>query len=297
MSHTDSDPGESAFVDAGAVTLHVRRAGPPDGPPVVLLHGFPEFWFGWRRQLRALAEAGYRVLAPDQRGYNRSGKPRGVAAYGLDSLARDVAGLLDSEGHERAAIVGHDWGAVVGWWLGMAYPGRVERLAVANGPHPGAMGDALLGSWRQRLRSVYTLAAQPPWLPEAALRARNYALLTRVLTDTSRPGTFEESALERYRRAWGRPGALTGMLNWYRAAGRGFGTYRRHDRVTVPTLVLWGSDDSALGPGLADDSAALCDDVRLRRFDATHWVHHERPDAVTEALVGFLPGAPPSKSF
>ncbi len=295
MGHTT--PGESAFVDSGRVTLHLRRAGPPDGPPVVLLHGFPEFWFGWRRQIRALADAGYRVFAPDQRGYNRSEKPEKVATYGLNSLARDVTGLLDTKGYESAAIVGHDWGAVVGWWLGMAYPGHVNRLAVVNGAHPGALGDALLGSWEQRLRSIYTLAAQLPRLPEAALRARNYALLTRVLTDTSRRGTFTEAVLERYRRAWDRPGALTGMLNWYRAAAREFGSYRRHDRVVVPTLVLWGTDDSALEAGLAKDSAALCEDARVERFEASHWVHHERSNAVTEALLGFLKQRGPSKSF
>jgi pimeloyl-ACP methyl ester carboxylesterase len=282
------DPGESAFVDVGGLTLHVRRAGPADGSPVLLLHGFPEFWYGWRRQMPALADAGYRVLAPDGRGYNLSDRPASVAAYGLDSLARDVTGLLDAEGYDEAAVVGHDWGAVVGWWLAMEFPDRVARLAVLNGPHPGALGDALRSSWDQRLRSAYTVAAQLPAVPEALFRAGNYALLTRVLTDTSRPGTFPPRAVSRYRAAWRRPGALTGMLNWYRAAGRGLGAYRRHDEVTVPTLVLWGTADSALQPRLAAASARLCADARVERFDATHWLQHERPAAVTDSLSAFL---------
>jgi pimeloyl-ACP methyl ester carboxylesterase len=281
-------PGESTFVDVGGLTLHVRRAGPANGPPVVLLHGFPEFWYGWRRQMAALADAGYRVLVPDGRGYNLSDRPASVAAYGLDSLARDVTGLLDAEGYDTAAVVGHDWGAVLGWWLAMESPDRVDRLAVLNGPHPGALGDALRRSWDQRLRSAYTVAAQLPAVPEALFRAGNYALLTRVLTATSRPGTFPPEALSRYRAAWRRPGALTGMLNWYRAAGRGLGAYRRRDEVTVPVLVLWGTADGALQPELAAASARLCANARVERVDATHWLQHERPAAVTDSLVAFL---------
>ena len=122
------------------VRLHAVEAGPEDGPLLILLHGFPEFWYGWRRQIGPLAAAGFRVLVPDQRGYNTSDKPRSVAAYGLDELALDVVGLIDATGVEKACVVGHDWGGVVGWWLGVRYPQRIERLALLNIPHP--LGDA-----------------------------------------------------------------------------------------------------------------------------------------------------------
>lgn len=280
-------PGGSTFVETNGITLHVWRAGPDDGPPVVLLHGFPEFWYGWHRQLGSLVDAGYHVLVPDGRGYNRSGTPSGIGAYHIDELTADIVGLLDAHGYDRASVVGHDWGALVGWWLAFEYPQRLDRLCVLNVPHPGVFGDALRWDWRQRLDSAYALFFQLPWLPETVLRARNWALLSRSMTATSRPGTFSAADLRRYRSAWGR-GSLTGMLNWYRAAGR-TGLFARRDRVSVPTLILWGARDRALRRELAPRSAALCDTGAIELFeDATHWLQHEKPNAVSDRLCSFL---------
>ena len=291
MSQGDGEralPGTSTTVETNGVTLHVRQAGPDDGPPVVLLHGFPEFWYGWHRQIGPLADAGYRVLAPDGRGYNRSDKPDGIRAYHIDELAADVIGLLDVHGYAQASFVGHDWGAMVGWWLAFEYPDRLDRLCVLNVPHPGVFGDALVRSWRQRLNSWYVLFFQLPWLPEAVLSARNHEFLTRVFTTTSREGTFSRDDLRRYRSAWEQPGALTGMLNWYRAVGRNLTSLSRRDRVTVPTLLLWGTRDSALQPELAPRSAAMCDQGSIECEDATHWLQHEKPSLVTGRLLSFL---------
>ncbi|MDB5314130.1 MAG: alpha/beta hydrolase [Gemmataceae bacterium] len=271
------------------VRLHAVSAGPADGPPVILLHGFPEFWYGWRHQLPVLAEAGFRVVALDQRGYNRSDKPTRPKDYAIDVLARDVVAVIDALGVEKAAVVGHDWGGGVGWRVALDHPGRVSRLVVLNCPHPLAMQAAIEGSFAQLVRSWYIFAAQVPGLPEVIARWTDYGFLTWSVRRSARPGTFSDRDLARYRRAWRRPGALTAMVNWYRAAVRCRPETTAGPRVRVPTLLLWGMRDRFLGPDLAAASASLCADVRFVRFPgATHWVQHEEPDRVNELLKVFL---------
>ena len=276
-------------IATNGVRLHAVEAGPEDGPLLILLHGFPEFWYGWRHQIGPLAEAGFRVLVPDQRGYNRSDKPPGLSAYRLATLALDVVGLIDAAGRERAAVAGHDWGGVVAWWLGIHHPGRLERLALLNIPHPWIMRRTLRERAEQRKKSLYMLFFQLPWLPERALRKDDWALAVKTLRATSRPGTFTDEDLRLYREAWAQPGALTGMLSWYRAALRRPPRLGPHLRVTVPTLLLWGARDRALLRDMARPSIDLCDDGRLVTFDeATHWVQHEEPDRVNPLLADFF---------
>ncbi len=282
-------PLRSRTVAGAGVRLHVVEAGPEDGPLVLLLHGFPEFWLGWRAQIPALAAAGFRVWAPDQRGYNRSDAPPDVAAYTLDRLVDDAVALLDAAGADRARVVGHDWGAVVAWGLAVREPERVERLAILNVPHPVAFRRFLRRPSAQWLRSWYIGFFQLPVLPEVALRRWGAA----GLRATSAPGTFSDADLARYRRAWARPGAARGMLAWYRAAARhGLGDGALDPTVRPPTLILWGDADAALDARLADRSLALCADGRLRRFPGvSHWVQHEAANAVNAELLAFL-GAP-----
>jgi len=287
-------PGESRYVDVGDVRLHVIDAGPIDGKPVLLLHGFPEFWYGWHGSVRPLADAGYRVLVPDQRGYNLSDRPAAVSAYRLPAIGGDALSLIDATGREAAAVVGHDWGGGVGWWLAATHPDRVTELVAVNAPHPSVFLRTLRRSWRQRLDSWYAAAFQLPWLPERLAGLRNGALAARGLRDTSRPGTFTETDLDRYREAWGRPGTLRGMINWYRAAARD-----RPDldgaEVGVPTLVLWGARDAFLARSMAHESVECCTAGRLKVFDeATHWVHHEEPVRVTEAVADHVAELPPA---
>ena len=287
-------PLRSRFVDGAGVRLHLVEAGPDDGPLVVLLHGFPEFWYGWRHQIGPLARAGWRVWAPDQRGYGQSSAPPDVAAYDVDRLADDVLALLDAAGAERAPVVGHDWGAVVAWWLAMRDPDRVERLAVLNVPHPLAYRELVLRSPSQVARSWYVAFFQLPALPERALRRFG----TRALRLSSAPGTsaspspsgFSDADLARYRAAWARPGAARGMISWYRAAARRAGRLHPGDpEVRPPTLILWGEDDVALDARLAGRSLAYCADGRLVTFPGvSHWVQHEAADAVTRELLAFL---------
>jgi pimeloyl-ACP methyl ester carboxylesterase len=276
------------YVRTNGVSLRVVEAGPRRGPLVVLLHGFPEFWYGWRRQLPALARAGFRVIVPDQRGYAKSDKPPGVGAYRVEELARDVLGLIDEAGRERATVVGHDWGAAVAWWLGLAHPERLERLAILNAPHPAVMRRHLLRNPRQLLRSWYILAFQAPGLPERLLARDDYAMLARAVRG-GRRGTCTAADLERYREAWAEPGALTAMVNWYRAAMRWAWSPPPPRRVPVPTLMLWGARDRFLGRELAPPSAALCDAARLVFHEhATHWIQHDDADEVSERLVRFV---------
>ncbi|WP_253738508.1 alpha/beta fold hydrolase [Halohasta salina] len=288
----DSVDAESVVVDTNGVQLHTVQAGPESGPLVVLLHGFPECWYGWHRQLGPLANAGYRVVAVDQRGYNLSEKPSGVASYHLRELAADIVGLIDAMDRETAAVAGHDWGAAVAWWLGLEYPDRLSRLAVVNVPHPTVFEDTLRTDWSQRLKSAYFLWFQLPVVPELATELGDWWLGRRALESTSRPGAFSATDLDRYRRAWSEPGAMTGMLNWYRAAAR----YRPQPvrrRVSTPTLVLWGAQDQFLNAAMARESLQYCDDGELELVDeATHWLLHEEPGLVVEALLEFLPEPP-----
>jgi pimeloyl-ACP methyl ester carboxylesterase len=283
---------ESVVLDLDSVRLHTVQAGPADGPPVVLLHGFPEFWYGWRHQIGPLANAGFRVVVPDQRGYNASDIPADVADYRAERLARDVVELVDAVGTDAspptANVVGHDFGAFVAWWLALHNPERVDRLGILNVPHPTVFRRTFWRSWDQKLRSWYVGFFQLPRVPEAVLRTNDWRLLDRALRQTSRPGTFSESDLERYHEAWSQPGALRGMLNWYRSIVRDRPRPHR-TRVDPETLVIWGAQDSALKRTMARRSVEYCTNGRLALFeDATHWVQHEEPVAVADRLIEFL---------
>lgn len=274
-------------VRVGAVTLHVVEAGPADGPPLLLLHGFPEFWWGWRHQIGTLAAAGYRVVAPDGRGYNLSDKPKGLDGYRLGALGGDVVGLADALGLERFDLVGHDWGGIVAWWVAARHPERVGRLAILNAPHPDTAWRVIRADPKQIGRSWYVGLFQLPALPERLLASRDYRALAGLVARNARRGSVTAEDLARYREAWSWPGALTGMLNWYRALLRR--PPGRAGRVRAPTLVIWGQRDTALSSLFADESAALCDDARILRLErATHWVQHEEPDAVNAALIEHL---------
>jgi pimeloyl-ACP methyl ester carboxylesterase len=280
---------EHHYVATNGITLHVVQCGPVNGPLVILLHGFPEFWYGWRQQIPALAAAGYRVWVPDQRGYNLSDKPRGVAAYRINQLGADILGLLDAAGHTTAAVVGHDWGAAVAWWLAANHPERSKQVAILNVPHPAVLGRTLRRTPRQLVKSWYIFFFQLPWLPEKMIRRRQYRFGRGALRGTSRPGTFSSDDLREYINAWSRPGALTGMINWYRAAFRSPRRAGSTGRITVPLQLLWGKQDAFLEPVLAELSAKMCDNAELTYFDkATHWLHHEEPEAVNKLLLEFL---------
>jgi len=280
------------YADVGGLRLHYVEMG--SGPLVVLLHGFPDFWYSWRHQLPALAAAGYRAVAVDQRGYNLSDKPRGVRAYDVGTLARDVADLVAALGEERATVVGHDWGGMVAWTVAMRHSDVIERLVILNAPHPERFVRAL-ATLRQLRKSWYMAFFQLPRLPEALIRRDDFASLRRLLKgDPVRPDAFTDADIERYVEALARPGALTAALNYYRALVRRDPRRAASDvrRTDAPVLVVWGERDRYLGPELAAPSAALVPNARVERLpDASHWVHHDSPERVNALLLDFLGGS------
>ena len=277
---------------AGGVRLHYVERGPAGGEVVLLLHGFPQFWYSWRKLIPVLAEAGYRVVAADLRGYGRSDKPAGVESYGLDLLVADVVALLDGLGVSRAgAVVGHDWGGVIAWTLAARHPERLARLVILNAPHPEALArDYRRFIMEQLIRSLYILAVQPPLLPERLLAARGARGLRAVLRLT---GFTDAAAVDRYVTEMSRPGALRSALHYYRAAVREH--WRRlpvASPIAAPTLVLWGERDAALSISLTEGLGSyVTGPLTVRRVDATHWVHEEQPAACAEAMLAFLDGS------
>lgn len=287
-------PGvDQTRMKTNGVTLNVAQAGPSNGDLVILLHGFPEFWYGWRHQIPTLTAAGFRVLAPDQRGYNLSEKPTGLDAYHLDQLAADVVGLIDAAGHEQAYLVGHDWGGAVAWWTAMHYPQRLKKLAILNAPHPSVMRRYIQRSLGQRLKSWYFLFFQLPGLPESLLLMNGARAAESLFRRTANPGSFDDADIKAYRQAWQQPGAMTGMINWYRSIVQRRPASVRDSHVHVPTRILWGANDIALSREMASDSVHYCDDGSVGWFDnATHWVQHDAPDRVNRELLDFFARAP-----
>jgi pimeloyl-ACP methyl ester carboxylesterase len=268
---------------------HYKVAGPADGKLVLLLHGFPEFWYGWRHQIEALAKAGFRVVVPDQRGYNKTEKPRGLRNYEIGVLAKDVILFMDRLGAEKIFLVGHDWGAAVAWQVASEYPERVKRLAILNVPHPRVMVKNIRKNRTQRRKSWYIFFFQLPLIPEILLRFGNHQGAARMLQASGKPGTFSSEDLAQYRAAWSQPRAWTGMINWYRALRRQVRQSGGARRIKPPTLIIWGEQDAALEASMAAESLALCEDGRLEMVpEATHWVQHDAAGKVNEWLVAFF---------
>lgn len=272
------------YYDVGEVRLHVACAGPADAAKTaILLHGFPEAWWSWRHQIRALADAGFRVLAPDMRGYNLSDKPRGVSAYGTKHLVADVLGLARAAGASKILLAGHDWGGEVAWRFAMAHPDVVERLAILNCPHPLELMRGLRTP-RQLGKSWYFGFFQLPQVPERLLSKDGYAALRRIYATDG----FTAEEIEPYVEAFSRPRALTSAINYYRAAFRQLATGRtpRVSSIPCPTLVIWGTNDRVLGEEMATPPMRFVPDARVARIEgASHWVQHDAPARVSELLL------------
>ena len=279
---------DSRYADLGDARLHYVEAG--EGPLVVLLHGFPQSHHMWRFQIPALVEAGFRVVAPDMRGYNHSDKPEGVEPYRVGTLARDVERLIVERGAEKATVVGHDWGAIVAWLAAMRYPERIAKLAILNVPHPARFADGLTMP-KQLLKSSYMFFFQIPQLPEKALSARDFAALRAGFRrQPVRPGAIPEEDSERYVEALAQPGALTATINYYRALLRNPSEMKAMLRkIAAPTLVIWGEKDVFLSLELADPGPLWVPNLRVERLaNASHFVAEDRPEEVNELLLDFL---------
>ncbi|MAT96365.1 MAG: epoxide hydrolase [Anaerolineaceae bacterium] len=285
------NPGLNAacrFIDVDGVILHTLIAGPEDGPLALLLHGFPEHWVSWRKQIPALAQAGYRVIVPDQRGYNRSSKPWGIRPYRLDALTQDVAGLIEKLGRETAVIVGHDWGGGVAWQFAADYPQMVEKLIIMNAPHPKAMGRELRKGWEQRRKSWYMLFFQLPLLPEFLLTLDPRQTARRSFQEmTIQPGAFSDDEVEMMAVAMSQPRAMTSMINWYRAIRHQ--PVNKANYIPAPTLLIWGEQDFALSKALTEDLTKWVPNLQRHYVpNSNHWVQNEAPQEVNKAMLTFL---------
>jgi pimeloyl-ACP methyl ester carboxylesterase len=290
VAATGLDQLRDGYADLVGIRLHYVVAG--EGPLVVLLHGFPDFWYSWRSQIPALATAGFHVVAPDMRGYNLSSKPSGVAAYDIDLLAADIRDLVHERGAQSARLAGHDWGAAVAWAVAMNHPEVVERLAILNVPHPRRF---LHGVRRpsQMLRSWYMFFFQLPWLPERLSSAGRWWFTRRfALGSAANPNAFTQDDIERYIEAWSQPGAATATINYYRAVFRQ-SPRRAESRIRVvqaPTRVIWGEHDRYLKADLAEPDRADVPNLErvVRLPEASHWVQHDEPERVSELLIEFF---------
>jgi len=269
------------YFSTNGIRLHTALAGPEDGAPVFLLHGFPDAWFGWEAQIQPLAQAGFRVIVPDQRGYNLSDKPGGVNNYRMEYLVDDILGVADSLGYQRFHLSGHDFGAMVSWNLAMSYPERLKSLVIANVPHPAVMRTFLRSHPRQLLKSWYAFFFQLPGIAEWAVKANNWQFLISAM-----PDRLTKAEQDRYRQAWEQPNAITGMINWYRASLRQMDAPIQKTKIQVPTLIVWGKQDPHLSYEMAALSLEYCEEGQLITFeDATHWVMQDKPEQVSQTLI------------
>ncbi|MFN3522129.1 MAG: alpha/beta fold hydrolase [Phenylobacterium sp.] len=294
----DSQGVVTRRIAANGLTFEVDEAAPPggsDGRLALCLHGFPESKFSWRFQLPLLAKLGYLAWAPNLRGYGGSSRPKGVAAYDIDRLVADVEGLIAASGARETLLVAHDWGAIIAWYCAMRRIRTLTRLVIMNVPHPARFAEDIAVNPKQRRKSWYVAFFQLPWLPEFAL-SRNGArpvgqAFVGMAVDKSR---FPEEVLEHYRANARQPGALTAMINYYRAAWRG------RDRMTpaqntveVPTLIIWGKEDSALEASLVPGTERFVPDLTVRYLPGvSHWVQQEAPETVNAMLEAWLTGRP-----
>jgi pimeloyl-ACP methyl ester carboxylesterase len=275
-------------ITTNGVTLHVVQAGSKDGPVAILLHGFPECWLAWAKQIDNLVTAGFRVWIPDQRGYNTSDKPQDIQSYDMDVLIADICGLIDATGKERVVLCGHDWGGAVAWQLANKHPEKLSHLVIVNAPHPDILRRQLKSSLAQLMKTWYMLFFRLPKLPEYVLRRNNFRALAGSLRGSSRHGCFSKTEIENYRQAWRQPGALTAMLNWYRALFQTKPSAARPN-ITAPTLLIWGAKDHYFRRELASICIEVCDKGTLKWIEeAGHWVLHEEPEKVGALLQEFL---------
>ncbi|MCH8906392.1 MAG: alpha/beta hydrolase [Candidatus Heimdallarchaeota archaeon] len=278
----------SEFIDTNNITLHVMRAGHPEDPLIIFLHGFPEYWKSFALQVQSMTDAGYQVMLPDQRGYNLSDKPHRIGSYKVDKLAQDILGLIHHASKETAVIVGHDWGGLVTWYLAAHYPHRVDRTVVLNAPHGSVFTKFYKTNPEQHKRSAYIKWFQLPYLPQKRLKSKNFKNLADRLIASSRENTFSETDITGLKVAWGQKRAMPCMLNWYRAIAR------RRLRITSkivdkPHLIIWGAKDNFLLADMAEASLKYCKKGSLKLVDdATHWIQHEEPEMVSSEILSFL---------
>jgi epoxide hydrolase 4 len=278
------------YIKVNGIQLHYMEEG--QGELVILLHGFPEFWYGWRKQIPVLSKK-YRVVAPDMRGYNLSDKPQSVKDYKIDILAKDIAELIKALGEEKAIVVAHDWGGAVAWVVATQYPELVSKLALLNIPHPAEMKKALMGfNMAQWLKSYYIFLFQLPGLPERFIGRDLKSFFTKAFTNFApkgKPSSITDAEIDKYVKAYSQPGMLKGAINYYRATFRQLGGLHITGKLKMPVLMIWGEQDKALGKELTYNTKAYCENLEIIYDPASgHFIQHDNPDLVNQKLMEFF---------
>jgi epoxide hydrolase 4 len=285
---TSDSRWEHHFIETNGIKLHYVSQG--KGKLMLMLHGFPEFWYSWRHQIDEFA-GDYHVVAPDLRGYNLSDKPEGLEAYKLSELVEDVRGVISGLGYESCILVAHNWGGAIAWNFAHTHPTMVEKLIILNIPHPAKFVQGLKTP-QQLFKSWYVFFFQLPWLPEFCLQFDNYRAIASSFTDMAINKTaFSEVDLNAYRDAAAQPGALTAMLNYYRCIFQSLinGDRSNWEILDVPTLTIWGENDAALGKELTYGTEAYVRDWQIKYIpNCSHWVQQEQPASVNRYIREFL---------
>jgi epoxide hydrolase 4 len=284
--HNALSSWQHAYISTNGIRLHYVTHG--EGALMLMLHGFPEFWYSWRYQIPVFAED-YKVVAVDLRGYNDSDKPVEQSAYRLSTFVEDIKGVIDGLGYKRCILVGHDWGGAIAWAFGSVYPEWVERLIILNVPHPAKFSQGLR-TLPQLLKSWYIFLFQIPALPEWILSQNNCVVLAKMLTQTAMsPATFPPEAIAAYREAAAKPGAITAMLSYYRNLLQSDSFKKDWGILQPPTLLIWGENDVALGKELTLGTQAYVRDLQIRYIpNCSHWVQQEKPQVVNQYIREWL---------
>jgi pimeloyl-ACP methyl ester carboxylesterase len=278
------------YIISNGIRLHYVTQG--EGPLMLMLHGFPEFWYSWRKQIPEFAQD-YKVVALDLRGYNDSEKPTDQSAYVMSEFIKDIEGVIRGLGYDRCVLVGHDWGGAIAWNFAYAHPELVEKLIILNLPHPAKFAEGLRTP-QQLLRSSYIFFFQIPWLPELLVQASGYQIVTAALTGMAvNKNAFSDADLAAYKEAATKPGALTAMINYYRNPFQQGIVNQKWGVLNVPTLMIWGEDDTALGKELTYGTESYVKNFQIRYIpNCSHWVQQERPDLVTQYMREYLANQP-----
>ena len=283
---TTTDAWQHEYITTNGVKLHYVTQG--NGALMLMLHGFPEFWYSWRHQIPAFAPD-YQVVALDLRGYNDSDKPKAQSAYVMDEFIKDIEGVITGLGYDKCILVGHDWGGAIAWHFAYSRPQMVEKLIVLNIPHPAKMAEGLRTP-QQLLRSWYMFLFQLPEIPEALIQASDYQLIETMMTaGVVNKSSFTKADIEAYKNAVAKRGALTAMLNYYRNISQQRMLNTDWSILEVPTLMIWGESDVALGKELTNNTEAYVRNLQVKYIpNCSHWVQQEQPQLVNRYMREFL---------
>ncbi|MBD2093051.1 alpha/beta hydrolase [Microcoleus sp. FACHB-1515] len=276
------------YITTNGIKLHYVTEG--SGSLIIFLHGFPEFWYSWRKQIPAFS-SDHKVVVPDLRGYNDSDKPIAQSAYVMAEFVQDLKGLIEGLGYDRCILVGHDWGGAIAWNFAYSYPQMLEKLIILNLPHPARFGQGLLMP-QQLLKSSYIFFFQIPLLPELLLQANNYGAIETAFKGMAvDKSAITEADIEQYKAAMAKPGALTASLNYYRNILSQGMVSQDWSVLEVPTLMIWGEEDTALGKELSYGTEKYVRHFRIRYIpQCSHWVQQEQPDLVNQYIREFIEG-------